>query len=108
MWVFAGCGVGFLVELAARRTQGTYAKYETIIDVLRKSLVLTGVGAVIGIAGSLAAGRLLTGLLFQTNASDPTTYVEVMLTLLALTTAASVTPARRAMRVDPMTALRSE
>jgi putative ABC transport system permease protein len=78
------------------------------IDVVRKAVWLTCVGAVLGMAGSFAAGRFMAGLLFDTKPSDPATYAEVTLALLALTIAASIVPARRAMRVDPMMTLRSE
>jgi putative ABC transport system permease protein len=66
------------------------------------------VGAALGTAAAVASGPMLRTLLFETRATDLGTYVEVLLALIALTIVASVTPARRAMRVDPMTALRSE
>lgn len=78
------------------------------IDVVRKAVWLTCVGAALGVAGSFAAGRFMAGLLFDTKPSDPATYAEVTLALLALTIASSIMPARRAMSVDPMIALRSE
>jgi putative ABC transport system permease protein len=78
------------------------------LDVLRRAIWLTCVGTALGMAGSVVAGRLMAGLLFETKASDPATYVEVALALLMLTIAAALVPARRAMRVDPMAALRSE
>jgi ABC-type lipoprotein release transport system permease subunit len=51
---------------------------------------------------------MLRGLLFDTRTTDPATYAVVVCGLIALTVAASLAPARRAMGVDPMTALRNE
>jgi putative ABC transport system permease protein len=65
-------------------------------------------GLAVGIAGALAAGRILSSLLFQVNARDPLTMGAVALVLLAVAVAAAVAPARRATRVDPMRALRFE
>jgi predicted permease len=78
------------------------------VDVLRAAISRTCVGTALGMAGAAAAGRLLTGLLFETDATDPATYGEVALALLGLTIAAALAPAWRAMRVDPMAALRSD
>jgi putative ABC transport system permease protein len=69
-------------------------------------LALIGVG--VGIAGALALTRVLSGLLFNVSAADPLTFVGVS-TLLALVAFLSCyVPARRAMKVDPMVALRCE
>jgi putative ABC transport system permease protein len=71
-------------------------------------LRLTVLGVLIGIAGALVATRLLTTLLFETKATDPLTFVVVSLLLAAVTAIACYLPARRAARVDPVVALRSE
>jgi putative ABC transport system permease protein len=77
-------------------------------QVLRNAVWLTAIGAGIGTAASIAAGRLIAGLLFDTATTDPATYAMVVGAVLALSVAASVVPARRAMSVDPYSALRAE
>jgi putative ABC transport system permease protein len=69
---------------------------------------LLGAGLLIGIGGALAAGRLLAAQLFEVRPSDPATYAIVAAALLATGLAASAIPAFRAMRVDPLVALRDE
>jgi putative ABC transport system permease protein len=81
-------------------------------DVLRlvvgASMVWTLSGVVIGILGSLGATKLLVGLLFGVSAKDPFVLAGVALLLTFVALLATVIPARRAMRVDPMVALRYE
>ena len=76
--------------------------------VIGQGLKLSLAGTAIGIVGALALTRLMQGLLFQVSPTDPITFISVtgLLTIVAL--AASYLPARRAMRVDPMIALRYE
>jgi len=76
--------------------------------VVGDGLVLVMVGAALGIAGALASTRVLRSLLFDLTPSDPPTYVAIVVILGACALAASWLPARRASRVDPMTALRSD
>ena len=76
--------------------------------VLREGLTLAGIGAAIGIAGSLALTQLMTSLLFGVSPTDPATFGGVSLLLGVVALLASIVPARRASRVDPMVALRYE
>jgi ABC-type antimicrobial peptide transport system permease subunit len=69
-------------------------------------LAVLGVG--IGIAASLVITRLLSSLLFGVSTTDPITFVGIAVLLSFVALLASYIPARRAMRVDPMTALRDE
>ena len=69
-------------------------------------LGLLGVG--IGLAGALAAARLLATFLFGIDPTDPLTFSAVALLLLVVACLASYVPARRALTVDPLTALRAE
>lgn len=76
--------------------------------VLQRGLVLATIGLGIGVVGTLVGARLLQSLLFGVSPTDPATLAIVALVVGAATLAASYLPARRATRVDPLTALRSE
>ncbi|HEY1496956.1 MAG TPA: ABC transporter permease [Candidatus Solibacter sp.] len=76
--------------------------------VMRHNLLLIGAGSAIGIAASLLCTRFLGGLLFGVSAVDPVTFALAAGALAVVAMAASYIPARRATRVDPMTALRSD
>jgi putative ABC transport system permease protein len=69
---------------------------------------LMAAGLIVGTGASLAAGRLLSMQLFGVRPTDPTTYAAVAAVLLATGVAACAIPAWRAMRVDPLVALRNE
>ncbi|HEY7291145.1 MAG TPA: ABC transporter permease [Vicinamibacterales bacterium] len=77
-------------------------------SVVSRALTLTIAGAVVGIGLTMLARPLLSGFLFETPMGDGTTLTWVVEALAALTFAASAVPALRAMRTDPMTALRNE
>jgi ABC-type antimicrobial peptide transport system permease subunit len=76
--------------------------------VVREGMTLVAVGSAVGIVAALAAGRVVSSLLFGVTASDPVTYVVVILVLATVAFVASYLPALRAARVNPMSALRSE
>jgi putative ABC transport system permease protein len=80
--------------------------------VLNKGLLLAGIGVAIGIGGTFALGRLMATqlfqVLFQTKVVDPPVFGAVAVGLIGVALVATWIPARRATRVDPMVALRSE
>jgi len=76
--------------------------------ILGQTLKLTLLGVGIGLAGSFVVARFLASLLFGVGTYDPLTFLGVALLLTAVSLAASYIPARRAMRVDPIVALRYE
>jgi putative ABC transport system permease protein len=75
---------------------------------MRRGMLLTGTGLVIGIVTARASGRLVTGLLYGVTPTDPFTLLAVALFLAAVAMLATYLPARRATRVDPMVTLRAE
>jgi predicted permease len=81
---------------------------DVLRGVVRHGVVLTAIGAVVGIAASLAVTRLLGKMLFGVRPSDPVTLIGVSCLLLLVALAACYIPARRATRVDPLVALRHE
>jgi len=76
--------------------------------ILGQGLVLAAIGLALGLAIAFAAARLLTTMLFQVKPNDPLVYVAVALLLAMVALLASYTPAKRASKIDPMTALRCE
>jgi ABC-type antimicrobial peptide transport system permease subunit len=75
---------------------------------MRHGLTPALVGVVVGVIGALGATQLATGLLYGVAPRDPLTFVGVAALLVVVAVAASWLPARRATRVDPITALRAE
>jgi ABC-type antimicrobial peptide transport system permease subunit len=75
--------------------------------VLRRGLGLAAVGAGLGLAGALIVSRLMAGLLYGVSPYDLGTFAVVTTVLTAVAIAASYVPALRAMRVEPVTTLRS-
>ena len=121
--VFAGLALalaaigiyGVLSYSVARRTHEIGVRMAlgaTRRDILRlvvgRGMLLAAIGVGIGLAGALLAARLLSALLFGVASTDVPTFAAVAGILLAVALAASVVPGRRALRIDPMTALREE
>ncbi len=75
---------------------------------VRRGMRLAGVGVGVGVAGTLAATPVLSGLLIGVRAGDPLTYIAVVALLAGVALLACWLPARRAAKVDPMVALRYE
>jgi ABC-type antimicrobial peptide transport system permease subunit len=76
--------------------------------ILGEAVGVVGVGAVIGIVGAIVAGRLLASQLFGVSPVDPASLVAASVSLLVIGVCAAYFPARRALRIDPVEALRTE
>ena len=76
--------------------------------VMLQSVMLAVVGVVIGLAGAYAMNKLLASMLFETSTTDPLVLAAVVVLLMAIATIATLVPARRAARIDPVEAMRSE
>jgi putative ABC transport system permease protein len=94
-------------EIGIRMALGAQ-KIDMLSLVLRQSLAVVGTGLVVGLISSLMTTRLMSSLLFGVSANDFITYAVVLALLTIAALIASYLPARRAMRVDPMVALRYE
>jgi putative ABC transport system permease protein len=93
--------IGIRVALGAQRSS-------LMSMILKQGLRTALLGVGIGLAAALGLTQLLKSLLFGIGATDPLTFISVAVTLLCVALAASYLPARRAMRVDPLTALKYE
>jgi putative ABC transport system permease protein len=94
-------------ELGLRLAVGAQPR-QVLLLVLRQGLLLTAVGVLLGLAAAIALTRLLSGLLFGVAAVDVTTFSSISLFLVIVSLLACYLPARRAMRIDPLSALRYE
>ncbi len=93
--------LGIRIALGARRR-------ELMRLVVRRGLLLAIAGAVVGIGAAMAATRLMAAMLYGVRPFDPATFAGVSILLVLVALAACSIPARRAMRIDPMVALRDE
>ncbi|HSE39215.1 MAG TPA: FtsX-like permease family protein, partial [Acidobacteriota bacterium] len=106
---------GVMSHSVAQRTQemgirmALGAKAEDLLKlILKQGGKLIVIGTIIGLAGGLVMTSLMESLLFGTSSSDPETFVFVTLAIIVVALAACYIPARRASKVDPMTALHYE
>jgi putative ABC transport system permease protein len=93
--------IGVRVALGAQAAQVVWL-------FVRRSIAPLAIGLVIGVGGALGAGRLVRSLLVDTGAADPLMLVSIAMVFILVATAACLIPARRATRLDPVTALRHE
>ncbi len=92
-------------EIAIRGALGA-RRADVVRMVVIESMSLAGAGIALGIAGGLVLGRMIAAFLFAVQPADPLTFVVAPLLLAAVALAASIVPARRAAKLDPMAALR--
>ena len=94
-------------EIGIRMALGAQP-FQTLKMIFAQALAIVGVGVIAGVLAAAAMARLVGNLLIGVPPLDPLTYSAASLLLAAVALAASYLPARRAMRVDPMVALRHE
>jgi predicted permease len=94
-------------EISVRMAVGA-GHGQVLAQVVRQGMVLVAAGVGVGLLGSLAVGGLVSGILVEVGAREPTVYIAVTALLLVVAALANFVPARRASRLDPMVALRGE
>jgi predicted permease len=94
-------------EIGIRSALGADPRQLTKMFLLH-GLVLTGVGAVVGLAAAMALGRLMSSLLFGIGPTDPPAYIAALGVIISAAALASYLPARRAATIDPIETLRAE
>jgi ABC-type antimicrobial peptide transport system permease subunit len=94
-------------EIGVRVAMGAGRK-DVIWMVTREASIMLAIGAAIGIPAGIAATMLFKSMLFGVGGADPLSIAAAIATLFAISFVAAIVPARRAMRVDPMVALRYE
>jgi putative ABC transport system permease protein len=94
-------------EIGIRMALGAQ-KIDMLTMILRQSFTVIGIGLLVGLLGALAVTRLMSSLLYGVSANDLSIYAVVTVVLSGAALIATYFPARRAMAVDPMVALRYE
>jgi predicted permease len=94
-------------EIGIRIAIGANAS-QVLTVIARRAAILIGAGTILGLAAAWFVGRQLGAILYGVNATDPLTYALVLVMMLAIAALACFVPARRAMRIDPITSLRQE
>jgi putative ABC transport system permease protein len=94
-------------EIGVRMALGAQPR-DIFLRVVGEGLLLTAAGVTIGLAGTFAVARLISTMLFGVTSYDPITIAEVAVLLTATAVAASYFPARRALSIDPVVALRDD
>jgi ABC-type antimicrobial peptide transport system permease subunit len=114
--LLAGLGIyGVISYIVSERTHeigiriALGAEKKSILQmVLRQGLGLAAAGAAVGLVGAVIVSHLMTGLLYGVRPTDPLTFAGVAVLLVGAALLACYIPARRAIRVDPLVALRHE
>jgi len=94
-------------EMGIRLALGANTR-DVFLLVVRDGMLLVGAGLLLGLAGGIVGARSLASFLYGISPSDPATYAVMITILVAIAFIACAIPARRAMRVPPITALRYE
>ena len=94
-------------EIGIRVAFGATAR-NVLASVLGRGLIVIGIGMVVGLVASLSLTRIIDSSLWGVTSTDPSTYTVVLLTLLVVACLACYVPARRALKVDPLVAMRQE
>ncbi|HEV2444986.1 MAG TPA: FtsX-like permease family protein, partial [Candidatus Sulfopaludibacter sp.] len=123
VWAFAALALllsavgifGVMSYTVSRRTQELAIRMALGADrpavmrlILREGLAVTLTGVLVGLAISLALSRVMAGYVYGIRSTDPLTYTAAALVLVIIALAACYLPARRALRIQPMRALRVE
>jgi len=94
-------------EIGIRMTLGAQ-RGEILAMVMRKGLILIAAGLVIGLGASFALKRFVASMIWGISAADPWTYAGVLLMIATVGVIACLSPAQRAVQVDPLVAMRHE